>query len=386
MRKNLLSALLLGSAMLVPSIAFAEAAPEASAEPMAIAMPAANQSNLEKVVAKMPKISGYIQTGYNFQDKNNTGKDENTSSFQLKRMRLIIDSKLNDMFDIRAQFEMFSSSKDGNKKAVMTVMDAFVNMHIVPGLHFRAGQFFLPVGFENYDISPATNEFVDFSNICYRMACRNAIATPGIIDYGRDLGIMAYGDLFKNENKDFYYLSYNLAFTNGQLPNMNDNDRSKDITARLTFRPVKNLRINASYQYGEYDTAFGDIKVENINLHRVVLGAWYNDPTGLTARSEWGYLKSKDTNLQEMGFYVMAGYHFGKWLPAARFEMYRDHYNKLARTNKNNILLGVTYEPYKFLKFQVNYTMSMYTDEIKDSAMKNTDLGHQLQIMAIAKF
>lgn len=32
-------------------------------------------------------------------------------------------------------------------------MDAFVNAHITDALHFRAGQYYLPLGFENYDIS-----------------------------------------------------------------------------------------------------------------------------------------------------------------------------------------------------------------------------------------
>jgi len=56
-------------------------------------------------------------------------------------------------------------------------MDAFVNAHITDALHFRAGQYYLPLGFENYDISPSTLETVDFSNICYRMVCRNAISS-----------------------------------------------------------------------------------------------------------------------------------------------------------------------------------------------------------------
>ena len=127
---------------------------------------------LNKILSKLPKVSGYIQTGYNYGDKNG----DNRSSFQLKRMRVLLDKKISNTFDFRAQFECFSGSTDGGayKKKVITVMDAFVSAHINKAINFRAGQYYLPLGFENYDISPATLETVDFSNICYRMVCRNA--------------------------------------------------------------------------------------------------------------------------------------------------------------------------------------------------------------------
>lgn len=118
----------------------------------------ANNDDLTKQVNKLlsilPKFSGYIQTGYNWGDKNG----DNRSSFQLKRMRLIIDKKVSKTFDFRAQLECFSGSVDNSayKKKVITVMDAFVNAHITDALHFRAGQYYLPLGFENYDISPST--------------------------------------------------------------------------------------------------------------------------------------------------------------------------------------------------------------------------------------
>ena len=141
---------------------------------------------LNKILSKLPKVSGYIQTGYNYGDKNG----DNRSSFQLKRMRVLLDKKISNTFDFRAQFECFSGSTDGGayKKKVITVMDAFVSAHINKAINFRAGQYYLPLGFENYDISPATLETVDFSNICYRMVCRNAISSADLIDYGRDLG------------------------------------------------------------------------------------------------------------------------------------------------------------------------------------------------------
>ena len=68
------------------------------------------------------------------------------------------------------------------------------------------------------------------------MVCRNAISSADLIDYGRDLGVMAYGDLLQNQEKGFSYLSYNLSLTNGYLPTLNDDNRCKDFVGRLTFR------------------------------------------------------------------------------------------------------------------------------------------------------
>ena len=50
---------------------------------------------LNKILSKLPKVSGYIQTGYNYGDKNG----DNRSSFQLKRMRVLLDKKISNTFD-----------------------------------------------------------------------------------------------------------------------------------------------------------------------------------------------------------------------------------------------------------------------------------------------
>ena len=300
---------------------------------------------LNKILSKLPKVSGYIQTGYNYGDKNG----DNRSSFQLKRMRVLLDKKISNTFDFRAQFECFSGSTDGGayKKKVITVMDAFVSAHINKAINFRAGQYYLPLGFENYDISPATLETVDFSNICYRMVCRNAISSADLIDYGRDLGVMAYGDLLQNQEKGFSYLSYNLSLTNGYLPTLNDDNRCKDFVGRLTFRPVKQLSIMGSYNYREY--------------------------------------QGNEANVEEDGFYALAAYRFGKFLPVVRYDMYRDKTNKTSANNRDAYLVGCTYELIKNLKFQVNYIHSIYTDKVKDAGTR-TGNGNSLQIMLLAKF
>lgn len=342
---------------------------------------------VKRVLAEMPKISGYLQTGYNWGDENG----DNRSSFQMKRMRLFIDKKISPMFDVRAQFEVFSGSTDGTpyKKKVMTVMDAFITAHVHKSLHFRAGQFYLPLGFENYDISPATLEVIDFSNINLRMVCRNAVNTPGLIDYGRDIGILAYGDLFENKEKGFNYLTYDVSFTNGYLPTLTDDNKSKDFVGRLTFRPIKNLRIMGSYNWGEYqrlgDAAAGTETEKYLPMNRFIAGAWYFDPNGLTLRSEYGYIKSSEAKVKEQGLYVLAGYKVDKFLPVVRWDMYRDKENKTSANNRDALLAGCTYEVHKNFKFQLNYVHSIYTSDVKDAGVKDGS-GNSIYIMCMAKF
>ena len=136
MKKSyLLNVLILCGALLVCTSTWAKAENDGTSK----ATGEATQANdgeltqkVNKLLSLLPKFSGYIQTGYNWGDKNG----DNRSSFQLKRMRLIIDKQVSKTFDFRAQLECFSGSTDGTAyaKKVITVMDAFINAHITKGL------------------------------------------------------------------------------------------------------------------------------------------------------------------------------------------------------------------------------------------------------------
>lgn len=360
MKKTL--AFLLGLAIATPMFASEVAEPEA-----------APQNNVESILAKMPvKVSGYLQTGWNWND---AGKG--SSSFQAKRLRLMVDGKVTSNIAFRLQVEAFNGVKSGKSdvgQKDLQVMDAFATWKIKPAFQLRAGQFYTPMGFENYDISPATLETVDFSNICYQMACRNAI-DYNYIDYGRDLGVMLMGDLLPHED-GFNQLSYNLALTNGSLPCKDDSNKSKDLIAALTWRPIKHMMIKAAYNWGEYSS-----EGVYLPMNRFIGGVWYNNPTGLDVRAEYGMIKGKRdgfTYLDEKAAYVLAAYHIGKWLPVVRWDMYDDKTGKLGE-DYNRILAGISYELCKNVKFQANYLHKMpNADGVKSS--------NQIQVMGIFKF
>ena len=71
----------------------------------------------------MPSFSGYLQTGWNY---NSVG--DGSSSFQAKRLRLIMDGNVVKNVSFRLQIEAFNGiagSTNGNGQKNLQVMDAF---------------------------------------------------------------------------------------------------------------------------------------------------------------------------------------------------------------------------------------------------------------------
>lgn len=386
-------ALLLCGALIAPGLASAnpEEKPAPAAETVTADAPAVEKEKTgwEKFLEKLPKISGYLQSGWNYTSNANSS----TSSFQAKRLRLLLDGKVGEKVDFRLQIEAFngiSGSTNGNGQKNLQVMDAFATWKIVPEFKVRVGQFYTPLGYENYDISPATLETVDFSNIVYRMACRNPYEY-NLVDYGRDLGIMFIGDAF-DSGKGFSYLHYDVAITNGSIPCKDDSNQSKDIYVSLTVRPFKYFNIKGTYNWGEYksvELAGGKgVGSGSYNpMNRYVVGAWYDNPKGLNLRAEYGHMKSAVGGVdvvKENGAYVLAGWHLGKFLPIVRWDMYEDCVNTGTANNYNRILLGCTYQIFKNMKLQVNYGHFMYSGDAKDAL--GYDSSEQLQIMGMFKF
>ena len=386
-------ALLLCGALIAPGLASAnpEEKPAPAAETVTAEAPAVEKEKTgwEKFLEKLPKISGYLQSGWNYTSNANSS----TSSFQAKRLRLLLDGKVGEKVDFRLQIEAFngiSGSTNGNGQKNLQVMDAFATWKIVPEFKVRVGQFYTPLGYENYDISPATLETVDFSNIVYRMACRNPYEY-NLVDYGRDLGIMFIGDAF-DSGKGFSYLHYDVAITNGSIPCKDDSNQSKDIYVSLTVRPFKYFNIKGTYNWGEYksvELAGGKgVGSGSYNpMNRFVVGAWYDNPKGLNLRAEYGHMQSAVGGVdvvKENGAYVLAGWHLCKFLPIVRWDMYEDCVNTGTANNYNRILLGCTYQIFKNMKLQVNYGHFMYSGDAKDAL--GYDSSEQLQIMGMFKF
>lgn len=388
MKRNFLSIMFLSAMMLAPCFVHAENTPaetEVQKTEAAAPQPEKEKTGWQKVLEKMPKFSGYLQTGWNYNDLGN-----GTSSFQAKRLRLLMDGNVTKNVSFRMQIEAFNGiagSTDGNGKKNLQIMDAFATAKIREAFQVRAGQFYLPMGYENYDISPSSLETVDFSNICYRMVCRNNF-TYDFVDYGRDLGVMLFGNVWKNEEGNFHYLTYNVSVTNGSLPSKDDVDKSKDVVASVTIRPFKHFSVKGSYNWGEYKGTINEVEYNYKSMNRYIVGAWYNNPNGLDVRAEYGRIVSGVSEaghvVEENSFYALAGWHLGKFLPVVRYDFYRDWVNRGSLNNYDRVLVGLTYNPCNHVKIQANYMHSMYTSDAK--AATGHSSSNQIQLMGLFYF
>lgn len=63
---------------------------------------AKQESKWESILSHMPKFSGYLQTGWNY-SKTTADGARSSSSFQAKRLRLIMDGNVGEKVDFRLQ-------------------------------------------------------------------------------------------------------------------------------------------------------------------------------------------------------------------------------------------------------------------------------------------
>ena len=202
-----------------------------------------------------------------------------------------------------------------------------------------------------------------------------------------------------DSGKGFRYFHYDVALTNGSIPCKDDRNKTKDLYLSATIRPFKNFNVKATFNWGEYNPtalhggrgvgfdADGNPVSKYMPMTRFVAGAWYNNPNGLDLRAEIGLMKSKKNDVKyvdELGAYVFAGYHAGKFLPMVRWDMYKDDINKTTANNYDRLLLGCTYQLFKNVKLQVNWGHFMYKSDAKEALGYNT--SDQIQIMGLFKF
>ncbi|MBP6461031.1 MAG: porin, partial [Alistipes sp.] len=100
----------------------------------------AKTSTWDKVLAALPKISGYVQTGYEWSD--------NSSTFFIKRVRLNLAGAIAPKLDYRVQIE-FASPK---------IVDAYLCYKPFDELNVQLGEYKLPFSIENTDYVPLRYE------------------------------------------------------------------------------------------------------------------------------------------------------------------------------------------------------------------------------------
>ncbi len=316
------------------------------------------------------KISGFIQAQYIWQDsaiaRDNSGLSitKGESTFNLRRARValagdIFRAKKAGSADYRLQVDFAGSPK---------IVDMWIRYRPFNELGIQIGQFKNPLSLENSEFSPPSKlEFIDNALIVQRFIHCGSNDMTGVSASGRELGAQLYGGFIKNEKEGFDYISYNLAFFNGNGINAKDNNKSKDIVGRVMVKPIKSLTLAAYYQWGESDLSSlnkswaplvtaGIANPKFTEIQRYGGGFAY---TGKKVFARGEYIKAKTGSLTSDGAYALAGYRFcGKGLVGARFEYFdEDNYTEGCQFNYT---LGVSYAPWKHMLLQLNYTLSQY--------------------------
>ena len=217
----------------------------------------ARTSTWDKIAARLPRISGYVQTGYEW--------SETSSTFFIKRVRLNLAGDIAEKLDYRVQIE-FCGPK---------IVDAYIRYRPFEQPNFQLGEYKLPFSIENTDYVPLKYEFIEYPLSLRRLMGFNDVC--GLSATGRDMGAMLYGGFFNR--KGYSVLGYNFGVFNGEGLNVKDKNKSKDLVARLTLRPVRGLQIAGSYYWGEYGPDY---------RRRVRYGAGVcYDRGAVVLRSEW---------------------------------------------------------------------------------------------------
>ncbi len=313
---------------------------------------AARNDKWERVLDKLPRISGYIQLLYNYDE------GAEASSFSIKRARLDLQGPIyRKWIDYRVQLELASPK----------ILDAYVRIMPWQALNFQIGQNKIPFSIDNVDYTPlklatvdypiALQKLVGFSDLC------------GVNASGRDMGVTLFGTLVKS--KDRPVVEYRAGIYNGAGINCKDNNKSKDISARVVVTPFEGLRLSASGYWGECVIE----QQKYAERTRYAAGAAYEG--NLFARTE--YIYGKTGPIKSEGWYVTAGYRVTpKLAPVVRYDAFREVIG-LKNSYQTDYLAGIDYRPFKNLRLQLNYTLRTY----RSKAIRNSSL---VQIMITGMF
>ena len=300
------------------------------------------QNTLHNVVNTLKEritLEGYLQLGYTYDDL----ESNKTNTFDIKRAILMARGKITDRWSCYFMFSLANSPK---------ILEAYTEYHFLPGLSVRVGEFKTMYTLEN-PMSPSTLELINVnSQATNYLAGYNGSDPLYGSSTGRDLGLMIYGDLFKQ------LLSYKLAVMNGQGINQKDGNKQKDIVGNLVINPLKWLSVGGSFIKGK-GCAMGtsevnpDIQVgDNYTRNRWAAGVKVTLKQ-LELRSE--YLAGKDGEVKSAGYYATTAVHV---LP--RFDVIAsyDYFNKNKATDakQTNYVAGVQWWFYPKCRLQVQYT------------------------------
>jgi hypothetical protein len=302
-------------------------------------------------------FNGYAQAGWSYQDPN--GKK--TNSYNLKRTLLWAKARITDRWS-------FLFMHDFNS----VVQEFYTDYRVTndKSLTVRFGQFKHSFTMEN-PMSPTQLELIDvYSQAVLYLAGEGPDPLNGV-NYGRDQGLMVFGDLFND------FLHYELALMSGQGINRKDANNQKDFLAKIELRPMEGLRLVGSTYLGTgnaVDSAkWNTISVgQNYKRNRVSAGVEYKfgkyaegeykeaRPVSLRAEA----LMGKDGKVKSQGGYLTACVPLVSGIDLVASGDYYDRNTKVSGWKQFNLTGGLQYWFYKKCRLQLQYTRCICGDRI----------------------
>lgn len=295
------------------------------------------------------ELNGYAQGGYSWNDANGV----QTNSYNLKRTLLWAKARITDRWSFLFMHD-FSS----------VVQEYYCDFRVSNdrALTLRLGQFKNSLTLEN-PMSPVVLELIDVCSQGVTLLSGCGSDPLHGVNYGRDMGFMAYGDVFGN------HLHYEVALMSGQGINVKDGNNKKDVLAKLDVRPVDGLRLVVTGQKG-HGHAVGTaawnpgVKVgDDYRRDRITGGAEYKygafapgkykEARPVSVRGE--YLTGKDGDVCSQGAYVTACLPVAGAVDVVASADWFD-YNTKMKYDQTQATLGVQYWFYKKCRVQLQYT------------------------------
>lgn len=360
----------------------------------------------EQRTAKLEKIkqyvnlSGFIQGEYDWLDDGTKGNTTATSSFYIRRLRFTVSGDLyrgkkGAKLDYRVYFDL-ARIKNPNPNPIL---DMWMRYQPVKEFGVQFGQFKNPITFEA-SISPSKYDFIDFSYAVCNLAKMGSNDVAGLNVTARDAGFQLFGGFIHREG--YSILNYNIGVLNGSGINVKDNNKSKDIFARLTVKPSADFALAAYYQWGEANlSSFSAEKyaeygwtgsAEYVTMHR--WGGGFNyDGKKAFARGE--YIAGLTGSLASEGVYIEGGkrFHLPKnagmlWAGGMVDYFCRNCFDYIHRDTKNAAIdmrysVCVGYTPFKYLRIQLAYSLE---HTINKTLANNRHFGNGVKLMVTGAF
>ena len=348
----------------------------------------AKMEQREKGWAKVKQylnFSAFVQAGYDWSDA------DNSSTFHVRRARLnftgdLYRGKRGAIIDYRLYFDLSRLPKKA------PILDLWLRYRPCKEFGVQMGQFKNKFSLEA-SIGPNHYDFIDFSYAVTRLAKMGSADVLGLDMTARDLGVEFMGGFIHKEG--YSVLNYNVAILNGSGINVKDNNKSKDVMARLTVKPMKELFVTGYYQWGEnvleesVARAYGwKGNCDYVTSHRWGVGLNY-DTKSCFVRSE--YIGGMTANLHSSGAYLSGGYKFyapkmpgHAWLGAMVDYFSQDVSRaKYATDMRYSICAG--YQPVKYARIQLAYSLEQYIGEGRTFA-SNRPFHNTIKVLVTAMF